>query len=512
LIQINAGGVIQDGVDFAVTGSTVNAGAGTYDEVVTISGKTNLTIQGVGDGTLIKPSTHVDNSAAIYIRNSDGLTINDIKVHTFGYEMEGIWVKGAFYDNDLSVTGLTIHHVTIIADGIGTNAGFIADASTDAAHSGWTITDNTITGNGCAMVFQDVTNSTVTGNRFSAPGNSGTIVLWTSERFNSSNLVFSHNILSGGGSNQVRFITDFNQSGSNVPAEGDPLFPSSIAGVTFHGNTFSNWTNGALKVGTLVESPNVTGTITGFDITENTFNMTGGTDDPIAYYGAPTYAQTPVVSGSGNIFNVSSTAKIQKAVNSALGNVTTGDVINVAAGTYDEVVTISGKTNLTLQGVGDGTLIEPSTHVDNSAAIYIRNSDGLTINDLKVHTFGYEMEGIWVKGALYENDLSVTGLTIHDVTILADGTGTNAGFIADASTDAAHSGWTITDNTITGNGCAMVFHSYRQYILRPKYQWYNCSLDKRAVQLSQSCIQPQHFKRWRLEPGKVPYGLQHVGI
>ena len=49
-------------------------------------------------------------------------------------------------------------------------------------------------------------------------------------------------------------------------------------------------------------------------------------------------------------------ATIQAAVNAAVS----GDTINVAAGTYDEQVVIDGK-NLTLQGVGDTTIIMPSS-------------------------------------------------------------------------------------------------------------------------------------------------------
>src|ERR1035437_5377257 len=76
---------------------------------------------------------------------------------------------------------------------------------------------------------------------------------------------------------------------------------------------------------------------------------------------------------------------IQYAIDSAT---TTGDTIDIATGIYPEKLLISGKTNLTLQGHGVGSLIEPASQA-SSAGITIMNSNGLKIQDLKIHTAGY---------------------------------------------------------------------------------------------------------------------------
>ena len=441
-------GTIQAAITAAISGDTINIGAGTYVEKLLIEGKTNLTLQGVGDGSLIEPASDDSGTAGIIIKNSNGLTINDLKIHTRGIEMEGIWVYG-FGRGGNAVTGLTIHDTTINVDGGSAGqaaAGIIGDSASDAVHSGWHITDNTIniTGTGSTpMVLQDVSASEFSRN-IVTNSSVGSSTIWSSERWNLADIIFSDNQFSGGAKRQIYFLTDYNQidGGTNIPVETPSIIPTSITEVTFHGNTFSSWGQGAIRVGTLAAT--TTGTITAFDITNNTFNVSTDTP-PIELLG------TPTLTGSGNIFNVSGTAKIQKAVDAALGTETLGDTINIATGTYDEQVVISGKNNLTLIGAGDTTIIEPA-YVINTAAIKIKHSDGLTIKDLKIHTSGNEQQGIWIKGALYDDDLAVIGLTIQNTTI---DVGASSGICVDASTDAAHSGWLITGNRITSGAVAM---------------------------------------------------------
>src|SRR3989344_1209643 len=91
-------------------------------------------------------------------------------------------------------------------------------------------------------------------------------------------------------------------------------------------------------------------------------------------------------------------ATIQAAVNAAVS----GDTINVAAGTYDEQVVIDGK-NLTLQGVGDTTIIMPSSEsilatfytyplgvlsgwegLKLASPILVKNAQNVTVKTLKV--------------------------------------------------------------------------------------------------------------------------------
>jgi parallel beta-helix repeat protein len=339
---------IQAAVEAAGAGDTINVAAGTYAEQVVVSGKNNLTISGAGPTTIIAPA-YAENTAGIMVKHADGLTIKNLKVHTSGYEQQGIWVRGAFYDDDRAVTGLTIQDTTIEVDAA---SGICVDASTDAAHSGWTITGNDIDSAAVAMSIQDLKDSTVSGNSLTVQ-TAGTNVLWTSERFNLTNLVFTDNTVSGSGGVQVVIVTDYNKAaGSNVPVEGDPEFDSTITGVTIHGNTFSNWDTRAVKLGD--QANLVPGTVTGISITNNIFNDDHSVS-PV--FGTATSIigglDAPSATGSGNTFNVSDSAKIQTSVGAAFS----GDTINVAPGIYTEVGQISIQKDLTIVGAGKSSTI-----------------------------------------------------------------------------------------------------------------------------------------------------------
>lgn len=368
---------IQIAIDAAISGNTIDVGAGTYAENVSLDGKTNLTIQGAGEATIIEPASGI----GFAIKNSSGITIKNLKIHTTGTNAHGVWVAGTPNGGATAVTGLTVQDDTIVVDGY--SSGIYAEQVDTTPHSGWLITGNTITVNpgagvtGDGMDLHDVSGSEVSYNTIilNTPTDS-TNVLWTSELSNLSSLIFSNNTISGSSGSEIAILTDFL----------DALADTSITTVTVSGNTFSNWGSRALRVGTA----NGTGAVTEIAVNSNIFQMAADTTEVIGGTAASS------ATGSGNIFNVSGTAKIQKAVDGAFS----GDTINVAAGTYDEQVVIDGE-DLILQGVGDTTIIRPSapatltqtytfpagtfwSGTTASSIILVENASAVTIKDLKV--------------------------------------------------------------------------------------------------------------------------------
>ncbi|MFH1746743.1 MAG: right-handed parallel beta-helix repeat-containing protein, partial [Planctomycetota bacterium] len=110
---------IQDGIN-AVCGSTVNVAAGTYEEQVEID-KDNLTLQGAGSGstTIQSPdtltkffATSANNYPIIYVHDTTGVTIRDLKVDGLGkgnanYRFMGIAFSSAGGDvTDCVVTAV----------------------------------------------------------------------------------------------------------------------------------------------------------------------------------------------------------------------------------------------------------------------------------------------------------------------------------------------------------------------------------------------------------------------
>jgi hypothetical protein len=100
------GMLIQDAVDAATAGDTVNVAAGTYVEQVEIAKE--LTLQGAGSGTIIESPDNLtlfytsssDNYPIVYVHDTDGVTIRDLTVDGAGkgnanYRFQGIGYRNA---------------------------------------------------------------------------------------------------------------------------------------------------------------------------------------------------------------------------------------------------------------------------------------------------------------------------------------------------------------------------------------------------------------------------------
>ena len=155
VIQINKSGsgdytTIQQGINNATDGDTVEVQPGTYTETVTVD--TNITLVAPSGATLDGSSFGIDSTGIYVDRNvSTGLTIDGFTVESYGdgigvgaapeegYEDEGEFVSGG---RNGIVGGWTIQNV-VVRDNA--EDGIDIPSATDAA---WTLTNVTATGNG----------------------------------------------------------------------------------------------------------------------------------------------------------------------------------------------------------------------------------------------------------------------------------------------------------------------------------------------------------------------------
>ena len=396
---------IQKGIDSVPTGGLVNVAAGTYAESVVVSKK--VTLQGAGNTTIINPAIDQDGikitandvavkdlkvvtsnsgtnaNIAIRIEGANGVEINNNVIETTGNKAMGIWVGGSS-NGVAQSTNLKIFKNTITINGVATG---IYAAHSNPAHSGWTIGGSVSNANTITMAssnpveLYDVSDSEVSYNTLTitSPVDASNVI-WSSELSNIGNLIFKNNTVDGSSGSEAAFLTDFVSSNSGTPILPDD---TTVSTVTITGNTFKNWGSRAIRVGTAIG----TGAVTGITINSNIFQMTADTTEVIGGTAA-----SGATSNASNTFNVSGTAKIQKAINAAFA----GDTINVAAGAYTENINIS-KT-LTLTGAASTTV----TVTAANASAHVFN---VTANSV-------EISGFKATGAIGTGSMSFAGINL----------------------------------------------------------------------------------------------------
>lgn len=244
----------------AQAGDVINVAAGTYTEAVKIFSKDHLTIQGVGDETII--SKGLWGGYGFEIDNSDYITIQDLKIITEGWDLHGIYVDDDWVDGTGTGRGeepsnyLTIHNTTISATGGAWDrlaSGIYGGNATNGAHTGWNITDNRITADGCGIGLEDVTNSTVSGNIITITGHIN--ILWLTMGYSLTNLVIRDNILNGATNTTWEEPAVLGEQ-TVVATSGftGQLTGKTISVVSYHGNTADNYETRALRIGAGVSS------------------------------------------------------------------------------------------------------------------------------------------------------------------------------------------------------------------------------------------------------------------
>jgi hypothetical protein len=389
---------IQDAVDAAVNGDTIEIAAGTYREQVTVTGK-DITLHGAGTGQTIIESPDAASLVANAIDTNSGrpnkfavitvtenadVTIEGLTVdgrdqgavpasnyvtgsnHDFlgiyvlnsDAHIDGVAVTGADELAGLDVSGVQRNHA-ILATGHdaahgGSDSGYTVEIENSTVSgfqktgifvNGSTLTanvhDNTIVGAHTANTAQ---NGIQVGSLFGVVGDGD---------FSGTHATIDHNT-----------ITDIGNSGPAGSASGIIVFDGDASSVSITNNTLTGWVapqaNGNSGI-TFVDSNGgtVTGnTISGFDAGLNALDEFGGT------------LHTPV-SHSGNIYN-NNVINVVLEPNPAG---TTGLTFSGSEG-HDELTGNAG--NDTLSGLGGNDTIVGGSGIDTAAYTATINTSGIT--------------------------------------------------------------------------------------------------------------------------------------
>jgi len=366
-------GQIQDAVDTASAGDTVNVAAGTYDENVAIGGGKPVKLLGTGVATRIEPSSGeyavvigsggggfggslpgAQVSGFTIVAAPDPEDMDGIRLNAAGTAAEPIVISDNFFEGDINLskgietpayegTGYaeitnnefsnlkyamwanTLSHA-LVSDNVVSDikyTGFAFDTSAADRLDSITVSNNTITGAGATgdpgypeyrtgiRLADTVTNMTITGNTIT---NSAARGIHLAERNAgvtpaADDIVISNNSITGSGEYEVSNAID----SFTVDASGNwwgSNDATTVAGKLSGPVDYTPW----LDVGT--EDP-VTGGDPGF---QGDFSYLHVDDDS---------AQT------------GSTGRIQEAL-----NLVSGSTVEVEAGTYNERLTITESVNL----------------------------------------------------------------------------------------------------------------------------------------------------------------------
>jgi nitrous oxidase accessory protein NosD len=421
---------ISEGITRVVTGGTIHVAAGTYAERLTVSKSLNLygaqigvdptatgarvtpaaesIITAVGTTTL-NPDVLVEIPSGVTNVIVDGFTLIGVQTNTNAdVSALRMWSNNLTVSNNI-ISGFygvlykgantaTVSHNRITANkggvtvqptaasNVSISGNQIIPGSSPASDAygiyltGCTdcnLTDNTITGfvGSNAAGGSNETRLTISGNTFT--GNKKALNFWGNTTF----VTVTNNTLSN--SIELGVVikgADITISGNTIQNNtiGISIDKNSIETqrVSISNNVISGNTTYGLVVTSAVVGP-VTAASNWWGAASGPGVVGPGTGDKISFYASyvpwctnvecTTFGYPPV----HNLTKDTWYTTIQAAIADAN---TSGDTIEAAAGTYDEQVVIN--KNLTLQGVGDTTIIKPSQTTANAFTLFNRKSGG----------------------------------------------------------------------------------------------------------------------------------------
>jgi parallel beta-helix repeat protein len=363
---------IQAAINAATSGDVINVAAGAYTEAVTIPSTKVLTVNGNNAGTAAGNNPGVRGTETIL--NGGFRILSSSAINGFSIQ-NGMQVGSFKYGVSAEADGISVLNCIITT--VPAEAGIVTTTGVD----NFTLTNSTIQNNYRGIYFNPGSGHILTGNLIDA--NNGVGVGIGSDglsNFSMTGNTISNHTLEGWGASAV---------GANVVAENNSFLNNGVSVAHYGGTAIDaspNYWNG---------SPSTSGTVT---------------NDPWWSDAAMTIlaSNMPVKNLTQSLYY----STIQAAIDAA----TAGDVIEVAAGTYNERVIIT--KSLTLQGVNEGTtIIDGSTFASAGRGILINNGvTNVTIQNLTVQNFigsdGNTHGGIYAIGS--NNNLTVQHVTIKD--------------------------------------------------------------------------------------------------
>ena len=486
---------IQEAVDAATAGDTILMAAGTYTETVVVS-TANLTFEGANAGLA---GTDAGRGAESVIEGgiqlapgADGTTIDGVQID------DGAAILGATAGVYVQADDVTITNSVIDRDGalgFGTARGILTATGSAADLE---VSDNAVTGFATGMFINPGSTVTVTGNTFE--GNNVGLSYDGPDAADISGNAFVNNVVEqigigaindpsdvgaivgantftgaatevaiyplGGEGQEVTGTQNGDVFNGDVTAtgfgqvvdgglgddtlnagggddtvsggEGDDVIDGGAGNDTLTGGSGNDTLDGGDGVDRAVFSGNSADyTVAGGTVTDN--NTADGDDgtDTLTSVEVLEFADGAIITvGAGGF------ATIQEAVDAA----TAGDTIVVAAGTYNEQVTIN--KSVTLLGANEGVAGNSGSRGAESTlnGFFQIAASGVTID-------GFELTGsagpvVQSAGGTNPSDVTIANNNINSVDMpFANGVIANGlGFGGDAGTPASN--WAITDNLI----------------------------------------------------------------